>query len=643
MVERELPKLLAWVRFPSPAYILKEENTMKILKLTGIILSLLLILLISGVIALVTLVDPNRLKPMITAQVEKYTGRKLLIDGDLNWKFFPYLGVSIKNAKLENTPEFNKTVFAEIDHATVGVRLLPLLHSQIESSGIVLDGIRINLIKKADGTTNWQDLAPQSQEKNNNSAKSSAALGIAIAGLDISHANISYDDKQTKQSFEVKNFQLHAKDISLINAFPMDASFQLLVNQPKVVGTFSIHSDIGINLNKQVYTLENTELTTNINNIKSTVKMNLKADLTKELVQITHLVGQIANVNLAGQMNVTHLNQSPQTLGNLKIQPFDLKAFLKETGLDIAALETGKNVRATVNFSGTLPSKIQVNTFVKMDELKYSSITTTNINGKIYYDNGMVRIDPLTADFYKGTIQSQGNVNIKSTAMPAAIKFQLANVQAESLFKALATNQQKITATGTANANLDITMSLKAASPVNSLNGKGNFAFNNGAVQGVDITYLLDSAYALAKRQSFPSNNSNKTDFGTLTGTILIKNGIVTNDDLKITSPRFDTNGKGKIDLVSKRIDYSLQSLMKKTDANQKNGWQNLYGLPIPIRITGNLSDPNIQLDTSVLAKAVVKQQITNAAQKVEAKLQEKIKGKLPGNAGELIQNLLGQ
>lgn len=616
---------------------------MKILKLTGIILSLVLVLVISGVIALVTLVNPNRFKPMITTQVEKYTGRKLVMEGDLSWKFFPYIGVSIKNVKLENKPGFNKNTFAEIAHATVGVRLLPLLHSQIESSGIVLKGIQINLIKKADGTTNWQDLATKGEEKTNKQPMQTVSMGIAIAGIDISQANIVYNDEQAKKHYEVKDFEFHAKNISLIHTFPIQAAFQLAANEPKMDAHFNLTSDVSLNLGKQIYKLKNMELTAKINNITSTVKMNVTADLAKEIIQISNMVGKIANVNLAGQMNVSHLNQAPQATGNVKIQPFDLKELLKATAIEVASLESGKNVRANINFSATSPNKVQVNTFFKMDELRYSSLTTTNINGKIYYDNGIVRIEPLTADLYKGTVHTQGKIDINSQAMPAAIKLQLANVQAESLFHALVSTQQKITVTGTANANMDITTSLKAASPVNSLNGKGSFAFNNGTIQGVDITYLLDSAYALAKRQSFPSNNSNKTEFGSLTGSLIIRNGVVTNDDLKLTSPRFDTNGKGRIDLVNQRIDYALQSLMKKTDASQKDGWQNLYGIAIPIRVTGNLNSPNIQLDTSVLAKAVAKQQIVKVAQKVEAKLQEKLKGKLPGNAGELLQNLLGQ
>jgi len=171
-----------------------------------------------------------------------------------------------------------------------------------------------------------------------------------------------------------------------------------------------------------------------------------------------------------------------------------------------------------------------------------------------------------------------------------------------------------------------------------NLNGTSRFSVNNGVVEGIDIAYLLDSASnAVNGKFSTSGSNSNQTKFNTMSGAAVIHNGVMTNNDLLLDSPRFTAKGSGTIDLVNQRIDYLLQTEIKQAEQNQKNNIVNLYGLAIPIHIAGDLKNPSIRLDTSVLAKAVAQQQL----KKAQGKIEEQIKKKIP-EAGQLLQNLLG-
>src|SRR5579872_2208218 len=127
----------------------------KILKLTGILMGILLLIIVLAIVFLITFVSPNRLKPVLTEQVMKYTGRQLVIDGDMSWTFFPYLGIKVGHSSLSNPSDFNEKTFAEISNITVGVKLLPLFNRQLESSGIMLDGMKLHLIKNKNGQVNW--------------------------------------------------------------------------------------------------------------------------------------------------------------------------------------------------------------------------------------------------------------------------------------------------------------------------------------------------------------------------------------------------------------------------------------------------------------------------------------------------------
>lgn len=53
----------------------------------------IIIVVVLGITALVTLVNPNQFKAAIAEQVKKQTGRELDIRGDINWRFLPNIKV----------------------------------------------------------------------------------------------------------------------------------------------------------------------------------------------------------------------------------------------------------------------------------------------------------------------------------------------------------------------------------------------------------------------------------------------------------------------------------------------------------------------------------------------------------------------
>jgi AsmA protein len=253
--------------------------------------------------------------------------------------------------------------------------------------------------------------------------------------------------------------------------------------------------------------------------------------------------------------------------------------------------------------------------------------------------NGVLALKPMTATLYQGNLQANANVNLATATPQISLQAQLNNVQAEPLLQDLQKQGGKIKIKGAGNISLQITTAgLTADAVTRNLNGSGNLSFNNGQLNGVNIGYLLDSGYALIKRQAAPTQNDNVTNFGTLTASVKINSGVVTNNDLLINGPRFTTKGQGTINLVSQQINYSLQIIPINSTAASNNGLLNFANLTIPVRVTGNLSNPNVGLDTGMLLQEVAKQQI----QKVQDKIGDQIKNNLPGQAGKLLQNFLG-
>ncbi len=574
----------------------------KILKLTGILVGILALLIVLAIIFLVTFVSPNRLKPVLTAQVMKYTGRQLVMDGNMSWTFFPYLGVRVGHSSLSNPAGFNEKTFAEISNITVAVKLMPLFSRQIESSGIQLDGMKLHLIKNKNGQVNWNfNLAVPVKNSGGTEPTTSEkmTMGLIVSGLDVTNTAIDYSDEQMNKYYNIKNFELHAKEINLSRAFPVNASFDFSANNPALSGQAALKGNALLNMASAIYSFRDLNFSATINQDSKKMKMSVSGDVTADLnqqtLQWTGFKAKVDNVEMKGQVNVTAFNTSPVTTAQLHI-----------------------------------------------DTLQTAKLTVTDVAVKAHFQKGILDLAPVTAKLYQGSLTGQTLVNLNSSVPQITLHAKLANVQAEPLMEDLGGKDQKIKIAGLANFEMQVTTAgTDPKTLLQNLNGVSQFTFNNGALIGIDLGYLVDSAYALVKRQPMTATNSNQTNFGTLTGTAVIRSGVINNNDLSADTPRFAIRGAGTIDLVNQKMDYALQTNIKQRQ-DKKDNAMNLYGITLPVLITGNLKSPSIRLDSAAVAKALAEQQLKKVTNQTKDKLQEQIKKQLPGKAGDLLNKWLG-
>ncbi len=79
-------------------------------KLLYVLLGIIIVVVL-GIVALVTLVNPNQFKPVIAEQVKEQTGRDLVISGDIGWRFFPTLGIEYWRNRTKAPTRFRTTEF----------------------------------------------------------------------------------------------------------------------------------------------------------------------------------------------------------------------------------------------------------------------------------------------------------------------------------------------------------------------------------------------------------------------------------------------------------------------------------------------------------------------------------------------------
>lgn len=149
-------------------------------KIIYILLGLALAAVVA-IAALVSLVDPNQFKPQLAEQVRKSTGRELVMEGDIGWRFWPSLGLSLEKVQLRNPVGFAEPDLLRFAQGDASVALLPLLSHRLEIGKVTLSGAHLFIQTRADGSSNLSGLVKTATADKGDGAQSPAGDGQPAA------------------------------------------------------------------------------------------------------------------------------------------------------------------------------------------------------------------------------------------------------------------------------------------------------------------------------------------------------------------------------------------------------------------------------------------------------------------------------
>lgn len=266
---------------------------------------LIIILVIIGLIALPFIVDPNDYKQEISEQVEKATGRKLTLNGDIELSVFPWIALELGPLSLSNAKGFKADTFAKVDATQIRIKLMPLLSKQLEMDTIILDGLVLNLEKNKAGKTNWDDLTGNGSEPSKPAEKSDkkqtdtsapALAAVSIAGVQLSNANIVWSDASKSESYQLENLNLNTDPLVPGKPTAIDVNFSLLSSKPKAKAQISLTTKIMVDLENQRYALTDLNFSTQaegkelpFSSADIALTGDINADMVKQLVSIKGL------------------------------------------------------------------------------------------------------------------------------------------------------------------------------------------------------------------------------------------------------------------------------------------------------------------------------------------------------------------
>lgn len=273
----------------------------------------IIIIAIAALAALPFIIDPNDYKDEIAAQVEKATGRQLTLQGDISLSVFPWIALELGPLSLSNASGFKAESFASVEAAEIRIKLMPLLKKQLEMDTIVLDGLLLNLETNEAGVTNWDDLTEpkaETDETASTTSDSSATepsnglAAISIAGVKLTNANVLWSDASKDENFQLRNLNLDTDPLVPGEPTALTTSFDLISSKPEAKAHIKIDTNVIVDLEKQVYALEELKLNTVANSSAMPLQqanLNLQADvnanMASEMITINNLV---MNLQAAG-------------------------------------------------------------------------------------------------------------------------------------------------------------------------------------------------------------------------------------------------------------------------------------------------------------------------------------------------------
>lgn len=311
------------------------------LKILLVILAGLVGIVIIAAIALVLFFDPNDYRDEIAAQVEKATGRKLTIAGELSLDLFPWVAVEVGESTLANAQGFGNEPFARFERAELSVRLLPLvLRREIAVGTASLDALVLNLAVAKDGRTNWDDLAQPSEEPAPQQEEGGGIGGLDINNVAVRNATINYSDAQAGSSYKVTGLTLETGRIAGGVPFDFDAEFDFTADPGELAGHLAIGGNatlgedlgsllvqgLGVEGRVQGITQEPAEL--------SFEAPRVSLDMNAEKASIGKLTLAFMEVRAAADVQPFSYAGTPQPKAHIEVQPFSLKRLMQAFGTE---------------------------------------------------------------------------------------------------------------------------------------------------------------------------------------------------------------------------------------------------------------------------------------------------------------------
>jgi len=594
---------------------------MKILKYALLALAGIVALVAIAVIILIATFDPDKYKPELAAAVKDKTGRTLAIEGNLALTIFPSIGIAAGKTSLS---EPNGTrIFARFDGAKMSLALIPLFSKQVVVDRVTLSGLNADLIKRKDGTANFDDLlgAPgrgRAARPQSKPGPQREAVHLDIAGIDIRSSAVSWRDDSSGGRLKATIAELRTGRIASGVPGKLSLAAKIEGIKPHIKLAIKLSSGYRLDFEKQKFALSEIDLklsdeSSGANVAGTSLKGGIEIDLAPQSIQFDLALDRL-NVD---QVLGAEKGKAPAGAG--------APAGGTEEPIDLSALKG-------LNLKGTL----------KIGEFVASNVKLEKLNIGVQAALGRVEVNPLAASLYQGNLAGSASVNANNQRF--SLKGQLDGVAIGPLLRDALNNDLL---EGRGNIALDVQTGGNTVSAMKkALAGSAKLTLRDGALKGINLEETIRKARALARSKPAAeqtaeqkAERAERTDLTELGASFLIKNGVAHNEDLSAKSPLLRLAGSGDVNIGAGTIDYVAKvSIVGSSGGQGGREAGDLRGVTVPVKITGTLDAPRFRADLRAAAGDAAREKLDEKKEQVKEQIKEKAKERAKDRLKDLLR-----
>jgi uncharacterized protein involved in outer membrane biogenesis len=453
----------------------------KVLAVVGI----LIVVVIAGLLIFAATFDVNRYRGTIQSELEKRLGRKVTL-GEMHLSLFPPR-FRVQSPTISDDPRFSRDVaFVKAQGLDVSVKLMPLLHKDVEINSINLERPVVNLIKNPAGEWNFASLGHPAEGAVPQTAPSAGGTSNPPPASSKPTPAKTESASSSGQQFSLGELTVSDGQISVLD--------QAKGKTP------SLYDHIDVTLK------------------------NFSPDSQFSVSAAVRMAGSSQEAKLQG-------DGGPIVQGNPAATPFHGTLSLKQVGLrDFAKFVNSPALEGTdgilsgetkiTSQSGKLTAQGQTqiqNAKVKGMELGFPISAQYDLADDLVAD--MLTIQKLLVKLGTTPLELSGTVNAKPTPAVLDIRAKAANVSIAEAAKLAAASgvalSQGTTATGNVNANI------QARGPADKPALNGTIAGSNIQLSGKNIAQpvQIPSVNLNLTPSQVQSNSFNVTSGGTTLNT----------------------------------------------------------------------------------------------------------------------------
>ncbi|MDK2957730.1 MAG: AsmA protein [Desulfovibrionales bacterium] len=275
-------------------------------------------------------VDTPGFKQDVTDIMSKFIGRKVVINGPMAFRLYPWLALNAENVTMGEVEGFGEGTFMQVDELSMGVMVAPLLHNDLKLDRTLMRGATVHLRRLANGTVNYADIYDLLFGTN------FPFESFGLQGLAVENSSFTFRDDAAKRVLTGRNVNISTGDIRFGEPLMFETSFEVEGRAPKPLAlNASLAGAMLLSAAGDVESVNGTRAFVSLAGAYAPLgrPLRFKAvadyDINKAALHLSSVEAHSGQLRAAGWIRGDNVTSSPAWKGRAAAENFELGSLLQ--------------------------------------------------------------------------------------------------------------------------------------------------------------------------------------------------------------------------------------------------------------------------------------------------------------------------